>query len=247
MVVGNLSSCNLSCDNWDTRPDPYSILTVVSSTLSIVGCLSIIISYACLPSIRTVTRAILVFLAVADLFTAMGYLYAAVTALSGFQSLVSCKVQSFVTTTFPISSFLWTLHLSVYIYVALKTPHAQWKTTLSGHKHLLMMVAFHLTGWGIPLLICIPVASAGWYGTGSRTSVSWCFVELGTVSANMTAQGVLARYFILELVCGKFWEISVAIITLLLCSVIVYRLKRNVSLHTACRSISACKCKVVAK
>ena len=53
-------------------------ITIVSSSLSMIGCALIIITYILWRDIRTMARAIVVFLAIADFFTAAGYFFGAI-------------------------------------------------------------------------------------------------------------------------------------------------------------------------
>ena len=211
----NTSSCS-------SPPEPQRYLayiTMVSSVVSMLGSALIILTFILWRDIRTVARAIVVFLSVADFFTAAGYLFGATVYLryklhaneseETYRDL--CKVQSFITTTFPISSFLWTAHLATYLYVAIVNAKPQLAKKL--------VIIFHITGWGIPLAICIPAVATGHLGSAnSRTSVSWCFVSFNSTypGSDSKFHERLAYYYGFEFLCGKFWEIATYVVALAL-------------------------------
>ena len=216
-----------TCGNMTTPiPRSTAITTILSSVASMIGSFLIIFTFLLWKDVRTVARAILVFLAIADFLTASGYLFGSVVFLSYNNTIEDspstedslsytrlCIAQSFITTVFPISSFLWTTHLAIYLFV-----------TIVLHKIKLakkLLVLFHLTAWGIPLLVCLPAAITGHLGPSTDyTSIGWCFVNFnGTLSANATKGEVsrkLADFYGFEFLCGKFWEIMAYIVALTL-------------------------------
>lgn len=223
MFVGADDSCGNT--NATMIPRHTAITTILSSVASMIGSFLIIFTFLLWKDVRTVARAILVFLAIADFLTASGYLFGSIVFLSYNPSIedspgtknsssyqMLCIAQSFITTLFPISSFLWTTHLAIYLFV-----------TIVLHKIKLakkLLVVFHLTAWGIPLLVCLPSAITGKLGPSSDyTSSGWCFVKFNaTLSANSTAavSKKLAEFYGFELLCGKFWEITGYIVALTL-------------------------------
>lgn len=205
-IDSNSTLCNAT-----TLDNHYTIyITIVSSCLSMIGSALIILTYLLWRDIRTTARAIVVFLAIADFFTAAGYLFGAVVSHLYYQNVIYpnlynyfCEAQSFITTAFPISSFLWTIHLAVYLYIAIVNANPPLAKRL--------MILFHVTGWGIPLLICLPaVFTKNLGGSHERTSVNWCFIYFNNTNPHNEHELKLrlAKYYGLELVCGKFWEIS---------------------------------------
>ena len=207
-----------TCNSTLERHTYTVYITIVSSCLSMIGCALIILTYILWHDIRTVARAIVVFLAIADFFTAAGYLFGAVVNYVNKQKHLDrsvykdlCSSQSFITTAFPISSFLWTIHLAVYLYVAIVNA----KPNLAKR----LVIVFHITGWGIPLLICVPALLTGHLGSSNeRTSVNWCFIYFNNTNPgdNGELKRRLAEYYGFEFLCGKFWEISASIIAVFL-------------------------------
>lgn len=225
---GVFDAMDLQRNSCSSPPDPQPYLayiTMVSSVISMLGSALIILTFILWRDIRTVARAIVVFLSIADFFTAAGYLFGATVYLRyklhanesdesdeserTYRDL--CEVQSFITTTFPISSFLWTAHLATYLYVAIVNAKPQLAKKL--------VIIFHITGWGIPLAICIPAVATGHLGSAnSRTSVSWCFVTFNSTypGSNSELRERLAYYYGFEFLCGKFWEIATYFVALAL-------------------------------
>ncbi len=208
--------------------------TIVSSIFSIIGSCLIIISFAVWSDLRTTARAILVFLAIADLFTAIGYLFASILFLTNYLSVHNvftplCTFQSFITTAFPISSFLWTANLAVYLFVSITL-----KKVKTAKK---LMLFFHLIAWGIPLVLCIPGASTMVLGGQNETqdqsqgTVGWCWVSFDGSFQNDTrdAEQQLAKLHALELVFGKFWEILAGVTAFVLCVIVKISVHKKVS------------------
>ena len=200
--------------------------TILSSSFSIIGSLLIIFTFVAFREVRTVGRAILVFLAIADFFTAVGYIFGSAIFLHYYQGrdqnsntssyIPLCKFQSFVTTVFPISSFLWTTNLAIYFFVTIVLRKVQ------AAKKLIFI--FHITAWGIPLLICIPAVATGVLGpANSHTTVSWCWVKFDADEPQK-----LPEFYVMELICGKFWEILAYFVSLTLCGIVKYTLYKRV-------------------
>lgn len=207
---------------------------ILSSSFSVIGSLLIIFTFVAYREVRTVGRAILVFLAIADFLSAVGYIFGSALYLyykpdryhynasenasntypSGYVHL--CKFQSFVTTVFPVSSFLWTANLSIYFFVTIVLRKVQAAKKL--------IIIFHITAWGIPLLICVPAVATGWLGPAkSHTSGSWCWVRFDSDQPQK-----IPEFYVMELICGKFWEITTCLVSLMLCGIVKYTLYKRV-------------------
>lgn len=213
--------------------------TMVSSLASMLGATLIITSFILWPDIRTTARAILVFLAIADLISAVGYTFAAILFLTNNDdnniSPSLCTLQSFMTTAFPISSFLWTTSLAVYLFVSITLRRARTAKKL--------MPLFHVVAWGIPLLLCIPGSATMVLGTQTKVTAStqgtvdWCWVSFnnsfGTDSTIKDATQRLVMLHWLELIFGKFWEIMACTIALILCIIVKISLRKKVSINYA--------------
>ena len=173
-------------------------LTTISTSLSICGCFIIFATHVLWKDVRSTSRKILLFITIADLFTAVGY-------LSG-QRLTetwkySCAFQSFVTTTSSMMSFFWTSCMALYLYaVSIKTNYELGKR---------IIFVFHCVSWPVPLLISLVALLAHKLGNtcGRNTGTAhWCWIkedcsnETRTTSPHYETVGWM-------LLTGKLWEI----------------------------------------
>ena len=234
------ASSSSSCVNQSLQclPQASVAFTIISSVASIVGSLFIICTFLRWKDLRTIARMILVFLAIADLFTGIGYLFGAgiyinFFYLSGYCSHSRneswmppsnqtsyerlCTAQSFFTTLMPMASFLWTANLAIYLLISVAWPRP--KVVLTK----VIMIVFHVTAWGIPLVTCVAAVAKGMLGSsGSRSSGGWCWIKWNEEHPSI--------YFVMELMAGKVWEMIVCVLALVICvaiKVIVWRRFRS--------------------
>ena len=200
------------------------ILTIVSSTASIIGSLLVICTFLRWKDLRTIARMIVVFLAIADLFTGIGYIFGSgiylhyyiitgvcpddnvttnTTAYPQNDStyLTLCKAQSFLTTFMPMASFFWTANLAIYLFFAIALQKINFAKML--------MILFHLTAWGIPFVTCLAILSADDFGPSTLSSGAWCWIYYKSSLSHTS-------YLIIELMAGKVWEILVCVLALVL-------------------------------
>ena len=220
-------------------------LTVFSSVLSMLGSSLVIISYFLWKDLRKSTaRTILLFLAIADFMTSIGYFWSAIAYLTIFSKLtngtdydiaigtelndtlytgydVICKIESFWDTYFPVVSFFWTANLAIYFVVTLVF------LKISFAKKL--MIPFHLTAWFIPLIICVYGISSGWLGPAldhrgieDATAGAWCFVSSAHV-VNITNSTIyrIGLYYGMEAICGKGIEVIIYFIVIICYTMII--------------------------
>lgn len=216
-----------TCSEAKCVPASGVAFTIISSVGSIIGSLLIICTFLRWKDLRTIARMILVFLALSDLLAGIGYVFGAaiyiqyyymtgfcqnssngsayylnpVVNLSSYQRL--CEAQSFLTTIMPMASFLWTANLAIYLFFSIVWPRMKFTKIL--------MIIFHVTAWGIPLVTCVVVLSTGYFGSSeSRSSGGWCWIKYKNPSHHV-------NYFIVELMAGKIWEIGVCVLALVMC------------------------------
>ena len=114
-----------NCSSVGTESAVIYSVTGFSCSLSVIGVIFILYSYARLRSIRDGTRLLLLFLTISDLLTAAGILIIPVMHLRYLHihepktvkkhiSIV-CKSQSFITTFSSMASFFWTFVIAVHI------------------------------------------------------------------------------------------------------------------------------------
>lgn len=215
----DFSNDNVSCFNTTTLDDRYlvnSSFTIIACLLSIIGSILIILSYVLWKDVRKSTaRAIVFCLAICDLMSASGYLFAPIMFYANYDAsqtaeknrtaipLAACKFQSFWTTFFVLASFFWTSYLAVYFVITLVLQKTHWSKKL--------MIFFILTSWTIPFVICVVALSLNWLGPARYSTVgSWCWVSdknLFNVSDDTESEYLTNMYFAMEAITGKFWEI----------------------------------------
>ncbi len=211
---------------------PY--FSIVSCIASLCGSFLIIATFVTWKDIRTLARAILVFLAIADFVTAAGYIFGSGVYLyaeyhrswyNGETYKWLCSIQSYITTVAPISSFLWTTHLALYLLITIVLKKREFARK--------MFIFFHITGWGIPLLVCTPALFLGYLGPGTtRTSTSWCYVAFkSSCSSTHEYHKKLAELYGFEFLCGKFWEFLASVVAVVLYVTVKISLVRRVSCY----------------
>lgn len=130
--------------------------------LSMIGALLIILSYICIPQIRTRARLILVHLSVADFGVACSNFIGLTVYFDRFIERCEhscttinnlCTAQAFFAGYSTLASILWTLLLAVYIYC------------LVVHSQRRLLVGVIYVGcvlcWGIPLLVLVWLLATG--------------------------------------------------------------------------------------
>ena len=225
--MANCTDSSLCCDEAavDTSYNS-SFLTLISSSLSIFGSCLIILTFILWKDVRrTTARIILLFLAIADLGTGLGYLVSSAGFIAlhvqtqndhnaSFNYSTFCTITSFFTTFFPVSSFFWTTYLAVYFFIVLVLKKPRWSRKL--------IIFSNLTAWPIPFVICTVAISFGILGAVAkgdhRNTAGWCFVSLNGTKPfyhyNYTT------YLLWEALCGKGWELLFFIIVIISYSVI---------------------------
>ena len=147
------------------------IITNVTCTISILGCLLIITTYALYKDIRSPSRHIIVCIGISDMFLAMANIYASFGIDHRdlyFQT--ECKIQSFIGTTSVMSSFMWTMMLAIFLFISL----GQENPTLAIR---LIHPWFHLLSWLLPLAINLVAIFLGKLGTNDdKAAAGWCWI-----------------------------------------------------------------------
>ena len=195
-------------------PKSYNgVLTVISCSFSIIGSFSLIAFYWLRKAPRTLSSIIVMCIALADFFTASGYLVITSWLLhSGllgrnehFDDVVGnhtsilsvCEGQSFVTTTSSMWSFWWTTILAFHLNLSFVWQKKEFSRRL--------LPLYCLLGWVTPLLITIPVLATGWLGLGCGTvSVTWCFI--GRFRLFYYVEHYHLMYMLLLSVCFRIWS-----------------------------------------
>ena len=243
MEGGNISACprDFNCSYYKKDEDAtvsFSIGTVpsyaslVSSSLSCLGSVLIVLAFLSLPEIRTGAQKLITLLSIADFFTAAGYFVAGINFLrhynpedgqensdcGSFETV--CEIQSFITTTSSLSSFLWTMILAGYFHAVIVN-----RQTLFTKKSFAL---FNFIAWGVPIIITIPLLITGYLGYSPLATSNWCYIKDSQYYKPKSKVLVIALF----MVAGKFWEIlSYIIVTALYISIAVSIYRVRVIFH----------------
>lgn len=179
--------------------DAVRILSSISASLSIVGTIAIIATYFLWKEIQTNSRLILVYISIADFFTAAGNLVT-IFDTKGLKNPrdTKCVIQSYITTTSCLCSFFWTTYLGLYLFLTVARKQLRMADNL--------MLVFHITAWGIPLAIVTTALVEHKLGDDfDYVTAGWCWIN--NEARNKTFW---------MLITGKAWEIgSYFLITIL--------------------------------
>ncbi|XP_061196682.1 G-protein coupled receptor 157-like [Saccostrea echinata] len=187
-----------------TKDAFLAAITLLSASLSLTGGFALLLTYYKIPEFQNSVRKLLVFLTIADIFTALGYIIGTVNFLrldaqqrNSTDSL--CIAQSFITTFSSLSSFAWTSIIAVHLYVLIRTQR-------DFQRNRSLKILYHFSGWAIPAIICIPVLAEDKLGRdhhGQKTGTGlWCWIKI-----NNTDGKIHSRDIVLMFMTGKFWEL----------------------------------------
>ena len=158
--VSNSCFVNVNESSYGAVTRGISIVAITSSLLSCLGSVLIVYVYARWPEVRSGSRAIITYLAIADLLTGFGYIMGSSNYLyymyasnytgngTADRDLCNnlftpvCKIQSFITTTSSSMSFFWTLILGIYFHMTVV------KSRIDLAQQLLPL--YHVVAWGLP-------------------------------------------------------------------------------------------------
>ncbi|XP_072101175.1 G-protein coupled receptor 157 isoform X1 [Mobula birostris] len=169
------------------------VVISISCLLSVLGSGMIIATHLWWPDLRSKARQLLVYLSVADLLSALSYLYG---VLRDFQrSSWDCVLQGAVSTFANTSSFFWTVAIAIYLYLLIVRSEQSVANSLNGW--------FHAISWLVPLAITMAAVSLQKIGyDASDVSVGWCWIRINAENS-----------ILWMLLTGKIWEF-IAYITL---------------------------------
>ena len=168
--------------------------------------------------IRTGSRSVITFLAIADFFTAFGYIMGSINYLVAVNKTKGCDtfndvctIQSFITSWSSISSFFWTVALAFYLYLTL----VHTKIFLANR----FIPFFHVFNWGFPIIICLPLLVTWKLGYSPFAASTWCYIRY-------MDNGKVALGFIL--IAGKLWEIPSYFLVIGLYAIIKCHIRKQV-------------------
>ena len=154
------------------RSDVNKSLVGTMCCLSMLGSLTIIASYVSWKEIRTTSRKVLLFLSISDFMIATSNLVGVLIPMNDNLSNPRngyCVAQSFVTTSSSITSFMWTVTLAIYLYLAI----VKSKQNL-GRK---LMPLFHIVNWLLgPIINAIALSQRMLGYAAIPITGGWCWI-----------------------------------------------------------------------
>ena len=160
-------------------------VNMASSLIALAGCVLILITYHQYPSFRTGSRKIASCLALSDLFLAIGsfvgslnyliYRYPGAQSTSEFTTqctafVIICQLQALVTWISTLASFVWTVVLAVFLYLALA------QGTIAFFSQRYMWWGCYVLSFAVPLFVITPIAGAGFLGYSPYGNGGACFI-----------------------------------------------------------------------
>ena len=194
------------------------------STLSMLGSMTIMLTFAIWKDVRTTSRKILLFLSISDFFIAASSLVGFLIEPGGDQNSNNnkCKLQSFFTNSASTASFLWTLTLAVHLYLAIVKGNQ-----ILGKK---LLPYFHFINWFLGPIINWIALYEGMLGPAAGPVDSgWCWIYHDAsrdTSTNYVLTGEEITWIIFN---AKWLEIIVYPITFVLYASMKYKLHKEVS------------------
>ena len=125
----------------------YFYLTVIMSTLSLIGCFVIFGVYLRFKELRVTGLRLLVYLSIADSLTALGNVagiiwYLQKDGMSENSAKIFCEAHATLTFFSSVSSFLWTVAIAVHLYACIVKMNAPFADKCEP--------IFHLVCWLVP-------------------------------------------------------------------------------------------------
>ena len=123
--------------------EAQAAITLTSATLSLLGGLTLLVTYLRISEFQTSVHRLLVFLTIADILTAFGYIlgttyYLLLDPKKKNLSDPVCVAQSFITTFSSLASFAWTSIIAVHLYLLIrKQTNFQRSRIIEGLYHCL--------------------------------------------------------------------------------------------------------------
>lgn len=155
--------------------DAVRWICVISCVLSVLGSLAIIIAYARYPKLRKPARHLLLWLSVADLFTALIYIITIIGCYDCKNCAPGIKLLTAILGIFwPVASFLWTDCIAIYIFGA-----SYQKKWVNPTKRLFFV--FHILSWIFPLILVLIIITMYFVNKEdieltSEYTGGWCWV-----------------------------------------------------------------------
>ncbi len=207
--------CKGNLESFDIGRAP-SYVSLASSSLSCMGSILIVLTYFLLKDMRSGAQAIITLLAIADFFTAFGYIMGGVNFLVNFKDknvdnndcptfTSICEIQSFITTWSTMSSYCWNCILAFYFFLVVG---------YSNHKLANRLIPlYNIVAWIGPLFIVFPLLVLNKLGYSPYVASNWCYIKDMDYTTSISKKIDTIVYI---LIAGKLWEIICYVFILVL-------------------------------
>lgn len=167
------------------------ILFTAVASLSILGSLIIVSTFWLWPDLRTNSRLMIVFISVCD-FLVASFNILGINIEKKLDKEI-CELQATVNIAAILSSFFWTAYLSLYFFLTICKK-------ISVRTERVTMWLFHVSAWGIPVVIALVGYKLNAVGNPhDMVSSGWCWIKYSHTERN--------KMIIWMLIAGKGWEI----------------------------------------
>jgi len=143
-------------------------------SLSIAGCLFVVVMFFCYKNLRSFPFESVVYLNLSSMMTSLSYLIYFVDD-PGNVDIDYCRVQAFIMLAFENSQYLWTTMIGYSVYQSVinyEENHAK-TTNLKRAKYLILC-------YGLPLLFSLTADRRKVFGPSSY----WCWIDTSEKNAN---------------------------------------------------------------
>ena len=183
----DVPDCNLyensSLSDLSLGPTPCYV-GLVSDTMSCVASILIILIYIAWKDLRdNGAQSIITFIAISDFFSAFGYMIGSINLLAyPYNNHIAkpnwercniysdiCEIESFIVTCATMSSYFWTIFLSLYFYFKIAHNYSMTKT---------LMPLYHVIAWGGPLVVAFPLLYTRKLAYAPFVSGIWCYMKI---------------------------------------------------------------------
>ena len=177
--TGSCSNPDFIRPSFGLLPVPFSIF---SCSMSVVGSILTILPYLLWKDIRNQTlRKVITFLAIADFFTASGYIMASINYLTFINKRklddvhacvtfdAVCQIQAYISSWSSYSAFWWTCILAFFFYNVIVKGDIR--------KINRFFPLYHILAWGSPIFVMFPLLVTGSLGYSLFAAGGWCFIK----------------------------------------------------------------------
>ena len=162
----------------NNTPVYVKVIAAITCVLSVVGSVSIILSYVCYKSLRTKAREVVVHISLMDLMAALANFIGIVVNFNALLYTVNndstptgnvnnlCIAQAAFAMYGTLASILWTIAIAIYFYVQIM---------VEDNKMAQRFVYwFYIVCYGLPLLMTIWFGASGKIGHSPIGGSGWC-------------------------------------------------------------------------